>query len=161
MADSERYALTGSDRDLPEGHSRLADMDPDEIASVTVYVRPRAGSQAPDEAGGTFTREEYAAQFGATAEDFDAVRRFAEEYHLSAGPADAGRRSIVLTGRLADLGEAFGAALAVYEIPPGSNTGCVLGPLDPPVSLRGVITGVFGLDQRAQARTQFPGGDAL
>ncbi len=51
MADSERYTLTGSDRELPEGHTRLADMDPDEIASVTVYVRPRAGSQAPDEAG--------------------------------------------------------------------------------------------------------------
>jgi kumamolisin len=161
MADSERYTLTGSDRELPEGHTRLADMDPDEIASVTVYVRPRAGSQAPDEAGGTLTREEYAARFGASEEDFDAVRRFAEEHDLSAGPADRGRRSIVVSGRLADLGEAFGADLAIYANPSGERYRMRLGPLTLPVSLRGVVTGVFGLDQRAQARANFRVGTAV
>ena len=167
MADSERYVLSGSDRDLPEGHRRLADVDPDEVATVTVYVRPRAtgspvspDSPNPEEAGRIWTREEYAAQFGATPEDFEAVRRFAEEYHLSAGPADAGRRSIVLTGRLADLSDAFGVALAVCGDPAGEQYRAFLGPLNPPVGLRGVITGVFGLDQRAQARTQFRVGSA-
>jgi kumamolisin len=152
--------LEGSDRGLPEGHQRLTDVDPDERASVTVYVRPGAGSPAEGDAGRTLTRAEYAARFGASPEDFEAVRRFAQEHHLSTGPADAGRRSIVVSGRLADLGEAFGATLGVYGDPAGPQYRSRVGPLNPPVGLRGVITGVFGLDQRAQARTQFRVGAA-
>jgi kumamolisin len=160
MADSERYVLTGSDRGLPEGHTRLADVDPDEIASVTVYVRPRAGSPTPAEANRTFTRQEYSARFGAAEEDFEAVRRFADEHHLVPGPADSGRRSMVVSGRLADLSQAFGADLAVYGDPSGESYRGFLGTLNLPVGLRGVITGVFGLDQRAQAQTQFRIGAA-
>jgi kumamolisin len=161
MADSERYVLAGSDRGQPEGHTRLADVDPDEMATVTVYVRPRAGTPAPDEADGILTREEYAARFGASEEDFDAVRRFAEEHHLSPGAADRGRRSLILSGRLADLSEAFEANLGVYADPSGARNRMRLGPLTVPAGLGEVITGVFGLDQRAQARAQFRVGTAV
>ena len=57
----ERFVLEGSDRQLPEGHTRVGDVDPDERATVTVYLRSRT---QPEE-GMRVSREEYAARFGA------------------------------------------------------------------------------------------------
>ncbi len=159
MADPDRYALAGSQRSLPEGHRQLAEVDPDDRATVTVYVRPRTGSGAASQAG-RLTREEYAARFGASPEDFDAVRRVAEQHHLSAGPPDPGRRSISVSGRLGDLAAAFGARLAIFGDAGGPQYRGRTGPLYLPVALRGVVTGVFGLDQRTQARTQFRVGSS-
>ncbi len=160
MAESERYVLAGSERELPEGHTRVSDVDPDEIGTVTVYVRPRANLADASQMGRVLSREEYAAEFGAAPEDFEAVRRLASAHNLSSGPADAGRRSIGVSGRLADLSAVFGADLGVYADAAGQRYRGRTGPLKLPVTLRGLVTGVFGLDQRSQARTQFRVGSA-
>ena len=65
----ERFVLPGSERQLPDGHVRVGDVDRDERAAVTVYVRPRA---EPAE-GERVSREEYAARFGAAPKDIEAV----------------------------------------------------------------------------------------
>ena len=101
MAESERYVLAGSERELPEGHREVSDVDPDEIGTVTVYVRPRANLTDASQMGRVLSREEYTAEFGAAPEDFEAVRRLASAHNLSSGPADVGRRSIGVSGRLA------------------------------------------------------------
>jgi kumamolisin len=144
---AERFVLPGSERDLPEGHTRVGDVDPDEQATVTVYVRPRA---QPEE-GARVSREEYAARFGAAPEDLDAVSQFAAEFHLSVGATDPARRSVALSGRLGDLERAFGTSLEVQADESGRRYRGRTGPLEPPLPLEGVLTGVFGLDERPQA----------
>ncbi len=143
----ERFVLPGSERQLPEGHTQVGAVDPDERATVTVYVRPRA---EPEE-GTRVSREEYAARFGAAPEDLEAVHQFAGEYNLTVDSTDAARRSVTLSGRLGDLEKAFGASLAVQVDQSGRRYRGRTGPLEPPLGLEGVVTGVFGLDQRAQA----------
>lgn len=143
----ERFVLPGSERDLPEGHSRSGDANPDEPATVTLYLRPR---EQPDE-NVRVDREEYGARYGATPEDIDAVRAFATEYHLALGAIDAARRSVMLSGRVADMETAFGSTLGNYTDGTGRQYRGRTGPLLLPLPLEGVVTGVFGLDQRSQA----------
>jgi kumamolisin len=143
----ERFVLPGSERDLPDGHSRSGGANPDEPATVTVYLRPR--EQLDDTV--RVSREEYAARCGATSEDIDAVRAFANEYHLTAEAIDAARRSVTLSGRLGDLETAFGTTLGIHTDRTGRQYRGRTGPLLLPLPLEGVVTGVFGLDQRPQA----------
>jgi len=154
----QRYVLAGSERELPPGHSRLGPVDPDERATVTVYLRPRA--EPAGAAGGILSREEHAASYGAAPEDIEPVRAVAARYHLTVDASDAGRRSVSVSGRLADLEEAFGTSLGIHTDGAGVRYRGRTGPLRPPVDLQGAVTGVFGLDLRPQAATQFRVGTA-
>jgi kumamolisin len=68
---------------------------------------------------------------------------------------DRGRRSVEISGALADMAAAFGARLAIYEAPDGDTYRAREGELTVPASLGEVITGIFGFDQRPQAQPQF------
>ncbi len=155
MTYPDRVAVAGSGRDLPQGHARVGDVDPDERATVTVYLRPRAPIEAAGADGPTLTREEYAARFGAAPEDVDVIRTFAADHGLSVDAVDAGRRSVTLSGHLGDLQAAFGAALGVHADGAGVQYRGRTGPLWLPARVAEVVTGVFGLDVRPQAGAGF------
>src|SRR5580693_5013573 len=151
MADEpSRVALPGSERVGPV-HEPIGACDPTEVGTVTIYLRGRGGDPVP----GRLSREEYAAAHGTDAADVDAVRSFAVANRLSIGPIDIGRRSVQLSGRLNSLSAAFGTALTLYRTPDGVEYRGRAGGLSLPSTLDGVVTGVFGLDERPQARPQF------
>jgi kumamolisin len=151
MADEpSRVALPGSERVGPV-HEPIGACDPTEVGTVTIYLRGRGGDPVP----GRLSREEYAAAHGTDAADVDAVRSFAVANRLSIGPIDIGRRSVQLSGRLDSLSAAFGTALTLYRTPDGVEYRGRAGGLSLPSTLDGVVTGVFGLDERPQARPQF------
>jgi kumamolisin len=153
--ETSHVPLPGSERVGPV-HERVGVCDPTSVATVTVYVRGRGGAAA-----GLLSREDYAASFGAADADVDAVRRFAAGHQLTVGPVDSGRRSVALTGTLDSLATAFGTSLTVYRDPDGMEYRGREGTLYVPSELDGVVTGVFGLDERPQARPQFrPRSDA-
>ena len=157
MADQpSRVTLPGSERSEPE-HAGAGPCDPAELATVTVYLRGRG----EEPAAGQLSRAEYAAAHGADPADVAAVRRFAEASGLSVGSVDPARRSVELTGRLDALSTAFGTTLMRYRAPDGVEYRGRQGSLSVPSELSGVVTGVFGLDGRPQARTLFrPRADA-
>jgi kumamolisin len=131
--------------------------DPEATATVTVYLR----GAAEQPSSGRLSREEYAATYGAASADVDAVRSFAEEHGLTAGAVDLGRRSVELTGSLQALSDAFGTTVALYRAPDGTVYRGREEALYVPADLVGVITGVFGLDERPQAQPHFrPRADA-
>ena len=75
MAESPRVVLAGSERSDPAAGRRSGDVDPDEQATITVYVRRPAGAPelswidkgpAPST---PMTREDFAAQYGTADED--------------------------------------------------------------------------------------------
>ena len=155
--DASRLQLEGSARSAPE-HDRIGAPDPESTATVTLYLRGPAQASPP----GRLSREEYAAAHGAAEADVDAVRRFAAAHGLTVGAVDLGRRSVQLTGRLASLAEAFGTDVQLYRDPQGNVYRGREGPLFVPAELAGVITGVFGLDDRPQSRAHFrPRASAL
>jgi kumamolisin len=152
MADADRLTILGSERPEPNDE-HVGDIDPAEQGEVTLYLR--RPTVAPAATTARLSREDFAATYGAAAADVDAVRTFAATHDLAVGPVDLARGSVVLTGTLGDLQKAFGTTLALHRDSGGRVYRARQGGLSLPSSLAGVVTGVFGLDQRAQARTQF------
>jgi kumamolisin len=160
-ADSDRVVIPGSERAPLAGTTPTGAPDPNERATVTVVVRRRA--QPPEASADTstppasrtyLTREAFAEQYGADPNDVAAVQRFAAEEGLSVESTDAARRSIVLGGTLGALSAAFGTTLHACRYQ-GDDLRVRSGALTVPAWLDGVIVGVFGLDNRPQARAHF------
>ena len=159
-ASEDRVAIPGSEREPDSEHPRVGDPDHASEVEVTVYLRPVAALDWVDEEATrppaerrTLSREELASSYGASEDDADAVRAFAAEYDLEVVDVDLGRRSVVLRGTLEAVARAFGAqGLGSFQHPTAGVYRGRQGPLTVPASLAGVITGVFGIDQRPQAR---------
>ena len=99
------------------------------------------------------TREELADATGASDPDIAAVRSFAGEYGLEVAGVDKGRRAVSLRGTVEAVAKAFGAqGLQLFEHPTAGRYRGRSGPLTVPSDLGEVITGVFGIDERPQAR---------
>jgi kumamolisin len=90
----------------------------------------------------------------ANPEDARAVERFAHDSGLTVVQVDLPRRSVMLRGPASVVQKAFGVTLHCVTTPQGDfrqRTGTVVVPAD----LADIVTGVFGLDDRPQARTHF------
>ncbi len=101
------------------------------------------------------TREELADAHGASAEDVARVEAFAKSHKLAVVETSVPRRSMILSGRAADIGTAFGVKLQEYTHPDGGTFRGRTGPIMIPADLENIMVGVFGLDNRPQARPHF------
>ncbi|HTC23001.1 MAG TPA: protease pro-enzyme activation domain-containing protein, partial [Gemmatimonadales bacterium] len=154
-----RVPVPGSDRAALPGARSTGPVDPGERIQVTVLVRPRASAQPSAEAIGSsppskrrhLTREEFSSAHGADASDLTKVEAFAHEHGLDVTEISAARRSVVLSGTVAAFSDAFGVALERYVHPGGTYRGRT-GPVHVPAALADVVQGVFGLDDRPQAK---------
>ena len=161
MAGSDRVSLPGSERQLEPDHSRVGDVDPTAQVDVTVYLRPRAPAdwvdaeaQRPPGQRHRPDRDQWAAAHGASPQDIDAVSAFAQSSGLTVTGVDAARRSVGLRGSLQAMADAFGAHLE-GEFEPAAGAGryrARSGPLTVPAAIGDVVIGVFGIDDRPQAR---------
>lgn len=161
---TDSVELTGSDRGTIPGTRRGRPADPDESADVTVLLRRdsrRASLPSPEDLGRRplasrthLSREAFAAAYGARDDDVAAVTSFAAAHGLRVTAVHAARRSMSLTGTVRALSEAFGVTLHRYEQTGGSFRGRE-GAVRIPTELDRRIVGVFGLDDRPQAKTHF------
>jgi kumamolisin len=150
---SERIALRGSERG-PIPNSVLAGSpDPNGLIAVTVVLR-RRGDDLPPPGTARVTHDEFAHLYGANPHDIPVIEQFAADNDLTVGEIDLARRSIVLSGTVANMGEAFGTQLRLVQSPDGLVRARI-GVLFVPVEVGAIVTGVFGLDERPQARNRF------
>lgn len=125
-------------------------------------LRPRASSapvaralaDKPPAARTYLTRAEFSAQHGADPADVLAVERFALDSGAIVLEADLARRAVVLEGTIAALSAAFEAQLTMYVVDGQTFRGRI-GVMTIPETLAPIVRGVFGLDERPQARTHF------
>src|SRR5271156_5543662 len=111
--------LKGSDRAAVPGARVVAPADPAERLQVTVLVRRRArqdfaarvASLASGVAGPYLSRAEFAKRHGADAADLAAVRTFAAAKGLAVVQEHAGRRTVLLSGTVAQFNAAFNVRL--------------------------------------------------
>ena len=156
----ERVEIPGSERQAAANHPRVGEVDDDRPIDVTVYLRPSGSLDWVDQQADrrpavrrTMSREELDRATGACDQDIAAVRSFAGEYGLEVTSVDKGRRAMTLRGTVDAVAKAFGAQqLGVFEHPSAGQYRGRSGPLTVPSELAGVITGVFGIDERPQAR---------
>lgn len=157
--------IRGSERAALAGARVIGPADPNERVEVTVRVRPRSAVPLPIPGAMNMdrsrqhrhlNRSEFQKNYGATPEDMAKVEAFAREHGLEVVQTSLARRSLVLAGTVSALSATFGVELKKYEIASSGHTfrgrqGAVhisreLGP---------IVEGVFGLDNRPQARPHF------
>jgi kumamolisin len=153
-----RVALPGSERSPLKGSQAVGPVDPDERIEVSVYLRAPVGSDLATDVNERavrqqkpLSREEYANRYSASAEDIAQIEQFAREHHLDIVETNAARRVVILSGTVDAISAAFGVQLQqhVYQ----DNTyRARTGTLSVPAELVSLITGVFGIDNRPQAR---------
>jgi kumamolisin len=149
----ERVAVRGSERKAPPDSSAIGVADPNEEVSVTVVIR-RKTEKLPRPGSRPISRNKFAELYGADPADVEQIEQFAADYDLTVGQVDLSRRSIALCGTVANMNEAFGTQLRVFQSPDGMYRGRT-GELYIPSQLGDIVIGVFGLDARPQARARF------
>ncbi|HXN47292.1 MAG TPA: S53 family peptidase [Bryobacteraceae bacterium] len=149
----EKAAVRGSERVAPADSTVIGVANPRELVSATVVVRRRS-SALPPQGSRPISREEFAGLYGADPADVSMVEQFAADNDLTVVQIDLSRRSIMLSGTVAHMNEAFGTQLRVFQSPQGTYRGRT-GELSVPTNLRDIVIGVFGLDARPQARACF------
>jgi kumamolisin len=154
--------LPGSERKIVPGARVVGPSDPTEQIEVTIRLRSRASSADLDAAvaalGATppservyLTPEQFTARYGADPKEIEKVAQFARDNHLTVVRSDLDQRTLVVSGSAATLSSTFQVKLVRYSSPQGDYRGR-LGPLHIPAALQGIIVGIFGLDNRQQAR---------
>jgi kumamolisin len=159
-----RVELKGSTRAALPGGQDVGPADPNQQIEVSVLLRrgskqgefPSAaqmGARLPRERK-YLTREEFARLHGASSADLEKIRTFAAEYKLKVVSEDRASRTVKLSGTVQAFNEAFGVALRRYEQSSRSYR-CRTGNLTIPADLEPIVQGVFGLDNRPQAKPHF------
>src|SRR5690348_13111528 len=116
-AKSARKPVPGSEKQAPPKAKAAGKVDPGEHIEISVLLRPRTDTRGAIEAR-NFTssdlgsrqyasREAMAAERGAAPDDIAKVEDFAREHHLTVVDVSIPRRTIKLSGSIADLEEAF------------------------------------------------------
>jgi kumamolisin len=158
----KKHPVEGSHRDSLEGAKLVRKVKADERFSVTVLLRPKADlkkalakiESASPRNRQYLTRDEFRETYGAKAQDIEAVEKFAGQNSLDVASVDVARRSVVLSGRADSFQKAFSVKLGYFKHPGGTYRGRK-GSIFVPAELAPIVVGVFGLDNRPQARTHF------
>jgi kumamolisin len=146
--------LPGSHKAAPAAKS-LDTLNPNAVMDVTIRVRRKASIEGALKAGKQITQEAYEKQFGASQEDMDSLEQFIGDHHLTIVETSLARRSMIVRGRVKDFEEAFGVILGNYRSTDGETFRGRSGGIMIPKSLEGLVEGIFGLDNRPQARPMF------
>jgi len=163
-----KHVLAGSERLPYHGALATGKADPTERLEATVIVRGRGSDRRRDRVAKLATgdrsdpymsRAEYAAAHGADPADVAALKAFASANGLAVVQEHPGRRSVVLSGTVAQFNAAFDVDLQHFEHDGGSYRGRV-GPVHLPEQLNGVVEAVLGMDNRPAARPHFRGPPA-
>ncbi len=163
MAAGDRVPVAGSERALVAGDNRVGEVDPDATVEVTVYLRPRAQAdwvdaeaERPPAERRRVAREDWAAAHGASEADVALIRSFAESFGLTVTGVDLARRTVSLQGPVRAAVDAFEAQVVGRYASPGSDRSyrARTGGLTVPSELSEIVAGVFGIDDRPQARAR-------
>lgn len=152
--------LAGSERRLPAHARWVKPVDPREHIDVSVYLRdPAAHTLAGDvethaqRPGQQTSRADYIALHSANPDDVRKLEHFAHQHHLAVTEVNLAARKMVLSGTVDHMMAAFATELHHYEHNGRTFRGRS-GYLHVPDDLAPIIEGVFGLDDRPQARAQ-------
>ena len=157
--------LAGS-RHQPLAQSRPAGpLDSSEVISITVRTRPASSDNdlerkvaeiysQPIASREYVAPEEIATEHGADPHDLDLIETYAQKHNLVVSHRSEAERSLVLTGKLADLISAFPADLHLVHHSTGSFR-ARRGEIMIPEQLKGIITGIFGYDTRPKQKAPY------
>jgi kumamolisin len=158
-----KHPLSGSEKETVPGARATGKADPNERLEVSILLRrgnadalkERAFKMAAgDGSKSRISREAFAQEFGADPKDIAAVRKFAADNRLNVVEEHPARRTVVLSGTVAQFNNAFAVDLQRFEHDGGTYRGRT-GAIQLPEELHRVVEAVLGLDNRPAARPHF------
>ena len=173
--------LENSTRHIVPKAKRIGPVDPNEVISITMIVRRRPGAPPlPDQEHWAttppgerryVTPEDFTAKYGAAPPDLDLVEQFAVKHGLDVLEKNSAQRTVIISGKVSHINQAFGVELGRYEVEPRPERERERIEGDPrpikreletyrgyegdvhlPADVAPVVEGVFGLDNRRMAR---------
>jgi len=171
--------LAGSERHPAPKARLVSPADPNEKFSVTIVLRRRPDghpvpnfdsyAKIPPSQRRRLPAAEFAAKYGAHPAEIESVSKFASEAGLTVVETNAARRSVIVSGTVAQMERAFSVTLSRYEVssprhrrtkkasdagdaPQIENYRGRDGFIHVPKEIAHTIVGVFGLDNRKTAR---------
>jgi kumamolisin len=152
--------LTGSTRTLLG--EKIGPAHPDERFQVSVIIRGRSRddfkkdhlAKLGDQSRVHISREDFGTDYGAAPADIKKVKAFAKGNNLAVVEVHAARRTVVLSGTVAQFETAFSIKLRHFRHDAGSHRGHKK-PVMLPDDLDDVVQAVLGLDNRPQALPHF------
>ncbi|HEV3221632.1 MAG TPA: S53 family peptidase [Puia sp.] len=154
-----RLELPGSFRKIPYGKN-TGSTSLNELIEVMVKIRRKSPIQTFIRGLSTgknqpVTPDVFDRRYGASMEDINLVIDFARLFDLTVLQTSVSRRCIILKGSVLKFSEAFGVYLSNFSPEFGITYRGRNGAIQIPEILKDIITGVFGLDNRPQARPMF------
>jgi kumamolisin len=158
-----KVVLKGSERTAMRDSHVLAPADAKETLQVSIIIRRRARETLQERVAqlslgnrdaGVLSREEFAQQHSADPADLAAVHKFAAANDLTVVSEHADRRTVILSGTVAQFNAAFSVQLQTFAHPTGTYRGRT-GAIRLPQELDGIVEAVLGLDNRPQASPHF------
>ena len=153
--------ISGSDRKPVRGARVIHNAHPDQTIEVSIRLRSKAEDQRAQLKADLvkpgfkqISRTQYEQTHGADPADVEKIRKFAQEFGLKVEAVDLARRTVKVSGTVANLQKAFAVQLKEYSHTSGNFRGRT-GAISVPSDYADVIKGVFGLDNRRQAEPHF------
>lgn len=156
MSTMKRTALKGTEQISIPGSRAIGPTDPHQLIEVSVILKHRQNLPELEEVTQHVSHNDFAKTYGADPAHVDRIREFAREHKLQVLERgdEALRRTVTLSGTAAAMEKAFGVELTEFEHPDGSYRGHT-GMIQMPEDCAAIVTGIFGLDDRAVARPHF------
>jgi kumamolisin len=162
--DKKRVIIRGSEKNAFSGAKSTGPVDNNERLEVTVRLRPKKpmddltsssafGDTLPRDRT-YLSREQLNASHGADPQDIAKIETFAHENGLVVVETNPEQRRVVLSGTAGAMSAAFGTRLEHFEHPEGTYRGRT-GALSVTADIADIVEGVFGLDDRPQARPHY------
>ncbi len=152
-ASEARVALPGSAKPSFAGSPDAKPLSGRGRITVSIIVRRKEALSLAAIEGAHLTRAQYRATHGADPAAIKAVKEFAAAFGLDA-EAEAARRTVLVTGTIDALQNAFGVKL--YQSTSGDTTYRLRdGDISLPEALAPYVEAVLGLDNRPQAEPHF------
>lgn len=151
MASKTHVVLPGSKRGKDPTATKIGDIDPKENIVVTIGLAGPKLPSADEYVGQTLTPAELAEKFGASKADADKVAKSLTKYGLTVEDVSLETRSMRVSGTAKAMEAAFKPGMAIMRSARDGEYRGRSGALQIPAELKGIVTGVFGLDQRRMA----------
>jgi kumamolisin len=155
--DKTHVLLPGSRRPKDPSAVRVRNVDPKEEIDLTIALAGPPLPGADKYVGQTLTPDELSAQFGANKAAADKVADVLKKFGLKVESVSLATRSMRVIGPAAAVEAAFKPDMAVVRS--ARQTGEYRGrqgTLQIPKELKGLVTGVFGIDERRMAQRKSP-----
>ena len=156
-------SIKGSHREPMLNARDVGKADTGERLEVTVLLKRSHADEfdarisklaSGDTSDGFLSRDAFARRYGARDDDIDAVEKFTADHDLAVVAKCPERRTVILSGTVAQFGQAFGVDLRQVAHPNGTYRGRT-GEIHLPDDLGEIVEAVLGLDNRPQAVPHF------